>query len=392
MHIKSCSTYQQHLLRPHRQYTICQTHLRQSSLQHCLLSKGHKSVAFQNPPPPERIVFSGIQPTGIPHLGNYLGALREWVRLQDQSDEGTRLFFSVVDLHALTLPQKPSSLKTWRKQAFAALLAVGLDPRRSTIFFQSAVPAHTELNWILSTVASTGYLSRMTQWKSKLELPADADLENPDARSRLRLGLFSYPVLQAADILVHRATHVPVGDDQRQHLEFTRYTANSFNHMYGYTFPSPEALISPAKRIMSLKDPALKMSKSHIDEKSRILLTDSYEAIHKKIKAARTDSNPIITYDPIKRPGVSNLLEILSHLDGRPCSEIVTDHGFISLLALKEHVADRVSHHLAPIRETLIGLLEGPSDHLDTIAREGAEAARLNAEITMANTRRNLGL
>ncbi|KAH1767608.1 hypothetical protein KXX41_005796 [Aspergillus fumigatus] len=205
------------------------------------------------------------------------------------------------------LLENASQLRNWRKETFATLIAVGLDPNRSTIFYQSAVHAHAELFWILCTIASMGYLSRMTQWKSKLQLPDNANLEDSTARSRLRLGLFSYPVLQAADILVHRATHVPVGDDQRQHLEFSRNTANSFNHVYGPIFPSPEAIISPAKRVMSLKEPTLKMSKSHADRRSRIILTDSPAEISKKINAALTDSELTITYDPRDVPAVVSL-------------------------------------------------------------------------------------
>ncbi|KAJ5612398.1 hypothetical protein N7510_005592 [Penicillium lagena] len=172
----------------------------------------------------EPIIFSGIQPTGVPHLGNYLGALRQWVKLQQDADPQTKLFFSIVDLHALTVPQNPDQLRRWRTEAFATLLAVGLDPKRSTIFYQSAVV-------------------ELTPVQSKLQLPEDTTLDHSAARQQLRLGLFSYPVLQAADILVHRATHVPVGEDQKQHLEFSRYTANSFNHLYGPIFPIPEAVI-----------------------------------------------------------------------------------------------------------------------------------------------------
>ncbi|KAF5861506.1 Tryptophan--tRNA ligase, mitochondrial [Aspergillus alliaceus] len=337
-------------------------------------------------------IFSGIQPTGVPHLGNYLGALREWVRLQDTAVEGTKLFYSIVDLHALTVPQNSCQLKKWRREAFATLLAVGLNPDRSTIFYQSAVPAHTELYWILSTVASMGYLSRMTQWKSKLQLPEDISLEHSAARSKLRLGLFSYPVLQAADILVHRATHVPVGEDQRQHLEFSRYTANSFNHLYGPIFPSPEALISPARRVMSLKEPTLKMSKSHSDNRSRILLNDTPEDIHKKVKAALTDSDTNITYDPLLRPGVSNLIEILSHFDGRSCNEIVIGYKSASLRALKEDLADQISGHLQGIREQYCSFMEDRSGYLDAVAARGAQAARANADVTMKQIRTAMGL
>ncbi|KAF7587466.1 Tryptophan--tRNA ligase, mitochondrial [Aspergillus hancockii] len=294
--------------------------------------------------------------------------------------------------HRSPLTDDTYQLKKWRKESFATLLAVGLRPNRSTIFYQSAVPAHTELYWILSTVASMGYLSRMTQWKSKLQLPENTSLEHSAARSKLRLGLFSYPVLQAADILVHRATHVPVGEDQRQHLEFSRYTANSFNHLYGFVFPSPEALISPAKRVMSLREPTLKMSKSHSDNRSRITLTDSPEEIHKKVKVALTDSNANITYDPVRRPGVSNLIEILSHFDGRSCNELALEYESSNLRALKEHLADRISDYLKGIREHYFLLMDDNSGYLDTVAEQGAQAARANADVTMKQVREAMGL
>ncbi|KAL4877634.1 hypothetical protein BJY04DRAFT_197327 [Aspergillus karnatakaensis] len=336
-------------------------------------------------------VFSGIQPTGVPHLGNYLGALREWVKLQDAAALDTKLIFSIVDLHALTVPQERRQLRKWRKEALATLVAVGLNPDRATIFYQSAVHHHAELYWILSTVASTGYLSRMTQWKSKLQLPENTSLDDSEVRSKLRLGLFSYPVLQAADILVHRATHVPVGEDQKQHLEFSRYTANSFNHLYGPIFPSPEALISPAKRVMSLREPKLKMSKSHVDDRSRIILTDSPEDVWRKVKVALTDSEPGITYDPIRRPGISNLIEILSHLEGKPCGEIALSYVSASPRALKEHLSKRVSEVLIPIREKYNSLMED-NKHLDDVAEQGAREARANAEITMRKVREAMGL
>ncbi|KAH1896324.1 hypothetical protein KXV57_001407 [Aspergillus fumigatus] len=290
------------------------------------------------------------------------------------------------------LLENASQLRNWRKETFATLIAVGLDPNRSTIFYQSAVHAHAELFWILCTIASMGYLSRMTQWKSKLQLPDNANLEDSTARSRLRLGLFSYPVLQAADILVHRATHVPVGDDQRQHLEFSRNTANSFNHVYGPIFPSPEAIISPAKRVMSLKEPTLKMSKSHADRRSRIILTDSPAEISKKINAALTDSELTITYDPVRRPGVANLIEILSHFDGRTCDEIAMEYHSASLRALKEHLARTLSNHLKPIREKYLSLVGDQTDYLDSIAEQGSEAARANAELTMEQVKVAMGL
>ncbi|SPB45647.1 unnamed protein product [Aspergillus niger] len=298
----------------------------------------------------------------------------------------------MVDLHALTVPQESARLRQWRQESLATLVAVGLDPNRSTIFYQSSVAAHAELFWILCTVASMGYLSRMTQWKSKLQLPEDTTLDTSEARSRLRLGLFSYPVLQAADILVHRATHVPVGEDQKQHLEFSRNIANSFNHVYGTVFPSPESLISPAKRVMSLKEPTLKMSKSHVDERSRILLTDSPSQIHKKLKAALTDSETTITYDPFRRPGVSNLLELLGHFEGRSCEELALEFQSTSLRAFKENLAHKISNHLQPVREKYFSLMEDKTGYLEDISEKGARAARANAELTMTRVREAMGL
>ncbi|KAI9661668.1 MAG: Tryptophan--tRNA ligase, mitochondrial [Bathelium mastoideum] len=276
-----------------------------------------------------QVIFSGIQPTGIPHLGNYLGALKQWVKLQNNAAPNTTLLYSVVDLHALTAHDSPVQLRQCRQEMLAALLAVGLDPQRSIIFYQSTVPAHTDLMWILSSAASMGYLSRMTQWKSKLDLPDNASPFDPTVKAKLKLGLFSYPVLQAADILVHRATHVPVGHDQSQHLEFARECANGFNHNYGRVLVAPDTLLSPAKRVMSLTEPHLKMSKSHANPKSRILITDGCEEIEKKIKGALTDSVSGISYDLVERPGVSNLLDIMFHLqdDNKQASleELVKD-------------------------------------------------------------------
>ncbi|KAJ9221621.1 hypothetical protein DTO027B5_2756 [Paecilomyces variotii] len=377
-----------------KRFPICQ--IKNTGSSHhirCLQTSTLNSSPPPSQPPHEKTIFSGIQPTGVPHLGNYLGALREWVRLQNDSATGTKLIFSIVDLHALTVPQDASRLREWKREAFTMLLAIGLDPNRCTIFYQSAVSAHAELMWILSTVASMGYLSRMTQWKSKLKLPEDTSLEHSAAKSKLRLGLFSYPVLQAADILVHRATHVPVGEDQKQHIEFTRYTANSFNHLYGPIFPSPEPLISPARRVMSLKEPHQKMSKSHTDDRSRILLTDSPEQIRKKIKLALTDSEPSVTYDPVHRPGVSNLLEILCHLqsDNKSCEEVALEHRSTSIRALKELVADTLVNHLNGIRERFFAL-QDQRNYVDSVAEAGAIAARANADSTMKTIRAAMGL
>ena len=191
-----------------------------------------------------KVIFSGIQPTGVPHLGNYLGALKQWRKLQDDAlDTRDKLLFSIVDLHAITVPRERGLLTRWKREMMAALLAIGLDPNRSVIFHQSAVPAHSELQWILCCSASTGYLSRMTQWKSKMALPDNADISG-STKNVVKHGLFSYPVLQAADILVHRATHVPVGEDQKQHLEFARECVTNFNHTYNTAcLVTPETIL-----------------------------------------------------------------------------------------------------------------------------------------------------
>ncbi|KAK0931651.1 Tryptophan--tRNA ligase, mitochondrial [Friedmanniomyces endolithicus] len=346
----------------------------------------HQSTTATTPP---KTIFSGIQPTGVPHLGNYLGALRQWVTLQNEAAKDTTLVYSLVDLHAITVQQDPKQLQQWKKESLAMLLAIGLDPNKSTIFHQSDVPAHAELMWILSCQASTGYLGRMTQWKDKTA-------NEKDGSKKLKLGLLSYPVLQAADVLVHRATHVPVGHDQAQHLEFARELANGFNHTFGGdVLIPPETLISPARRVMSLKDPVAKMSKSHPNPNSRLLLTDSEETIRRKIKAAVTDSTDGITYDPEGRPGVSNLIDILYHSDAHPAypsqDELAKDLADQSMRALKDRVAETVESTIKHIRGSYAHFLDD-NDHLDSVAAQGAEKAAKSAAITMKAVKSAVGL
>lgn len=315
----------------------------------------------------KKTVFSLIQPTGIPHLGNYLGALRTWKDLQKkttsrqpESHAYYDLYFGLADLHSLTLKQDPKARNENIRRTYASLLAIGIP--HDILFVQSYVAAHTELMWILSNVASTGYLSRMTQWKDKAGLlqsgtqPDSQTLESLDDKSKeaLKLGLFSYPVLQAADILLYDTHYVPVGEDQAQHVEFTRSLARSFNHMYGKDEQTglrvPELMLSPAKRIMSLQDPIKKMSKSDPDSSSRILINDSAETIRSKIKSAKTDSVPgPITFDPQTRPGVSNLIEIYRHTTRSPKSpsEVAEEFANASLGDLKTTVSDAVIEALA---------------------------------------------
>ncbi|KAK5121982.1 hypothetical protein LTR85_004554 [Meristemomyces frigidus] len=377
----------QGLLRLSRQCPRAAAHAaRQTRLSHA--SKQPSSALSAIAKPSAKTIFSGIQPTGVPHLGNYLGALRQWVGLQNEASSDTTLIYSLVDLHAITIRQDPKQLRQWKKESLAMLLAIGLNPQRSIIFHQSDVPAHAELMWILSCQASTGYLGRMTQWKDKTA--------EKDGSEKLKLGLFSYPVLQAADVLIHGATHVPVGHDQAQHLEFARQIANGFNEVYGEAILTPpETLISPAKRIMSLTEPERKMSKSHPNPKSRILLTDPDDVIRSKIKSAITDSHKSITYEPARRPGVSNLLDIFYHsgesVETESQEALAAHMDGLSMRALKEEVAMAVIEVIRPIRERYERLVQDEAT-LKAVAEEGAEKAAISAAVTMRHVKRAVGL
>ncbi|KAG5650936.1 hypothetical protein H0H81_010491 [Sphagnurus paluster] len=341
---------------------------------------------------PGRVIFSGIQPTGVPHLGNYLGALSNWVRLQKTAAPEDELFFSIVGWHALTLPQDPDTLAASRKDLLATLLAIGLDPKRSILFHQDHNPVHTELAWILSCLTPIGKLRRMTTWKTRLAASRNANDESEVDESLLNAGLFTYPVLQAADILAYRATHVPVGEDQTQHLELCRDLADIFNRTSGRPiFPLPSQLNTISRRILSLRDPTSKMSKSSPDLQSRILLTDTAAQIKSKIRSAVTDSTPGITYDPLARPGTSNLLTILS-----ACTDEDV-HAVAGRYEGKGH-----GHLKADVAEAVEDLLKGPRTEferirhektfLEAVAKAGAERARERSEATMVCVRELLGL
>ena len=371
-------------------------------LRKAQFNKGNKRAQFDYP---ERRIFSGIQPTGVPHLGNYLGALRTWKDLQDEkaslspdNEQKFSLLFSVVDLHALTGEQSRVELARHRKETFASLLAIGLGGSLSDLFLQSSIHQHTDLMWILSTVASTGYLSRMTQWKTKLKLPDNATLGDDKATQNLRLGLFSYPVLQAADILLYRPTEVPVGEDQSQHIEFTRQLAKSFNALYCKEeepfFPNVDTILSPAKRVMSLRDPTKKMSKSDSDPKSRILITDPPELIKAKVRGAVTDSESGIAYDPERRPGTSNLIEILKHVT-RSTDDLETigkDHRAWSKVAFKDMIADEVIKELDGVRDNFRQWMRpGNQDFMNAFLK-GRAKARSRATNTMHALQPLIGL
>jgi tryptophanyl-tRNA synthetase len=320
-------------------------------------------------------VFSGIQPTGEVHLGNYLGALRNWVADQDHFD----CTYCVVDLHALTSPQDPAVLRAKTLELAMKLVAVGIDPDRSTIFVQSHVHEHTELAWMMECTVSYGELSRMTQFKDK------------SARNDfISGGLLTYPALMAADILVHDTDRVPVGDDQRQHLEITRDIAERFNGRYGETFVVPEAYIPPAgARVMDLQSPTNKMSKSADSPQGTVDLLDDAAVIEKKVKRAVTDSGDDVTYDPENRPGVANLLSILAAATGREPKVVAEDYTQFG--PLKKDTADALVALLEPVQARYRELEADPEATHGLLAK-GAEKAQVTAATVLARAREAIGL
>ncbi|KAI0689830.1 tryptophanyl-tRNA synthetase [Cytidiella melzeri] len=338
-----------------------------------------------------RIVFSGIQPTGTPHLGNFLGALQNWVKLQRDAQPGDEMIFSIVGWHSLTLPQDPKTLSVARRDMLAALLAIGLDPKRSTIFHQDENRHHVELGWILNCITPIGKLRRMTTWKARLAASRNANDDSEVDESFLNAGLFTYPVLQAADILLYKATHVPVGEDQKQHLELCRDIGDTFNRTFGSIFPLLEYVATPTRRVLSLKDPSSKMSKSSPDLSSRILLTDTDAEIKTKIRAAVTDSIRGVTYDPVARPGTSNLLTILAACTDEDVVDVAKRYADKGHGHLKSDVSSAVSELLSRPRAEFERLRAEPS-YLEQVARIGSEKARTRSEETIEEVRRLIGL
>ncbi|PAV23417.1 tryptophanyl-tRNA synthetase [Pyrrhoderma noxium] len=339
-----------------------------------------------------KVIFSGIQPTGIPHIGNYLGALQNWVQMQDAARPQDSVIFSVVGWHALTLPQDPKALLQSKNDMFATLIAIGLDPEKSIIFHQDDNQDHVELAWLLNCIAPFGKLRRMTTWKSRLAVSRNANDESEVDESILNTGLFTYPVLQAADILAYKTTHVPVGDDQQQHIELCRDLAEVFNRMTNSSlFIPPECVITVSKRILSLKDASAKMSKSAVDPNSRILLTDSTSLIQKKIRSAVTDSITGITYDPINRPGTSNLLTILSGCIGEDIHLVAEQHKTKTHGELKKVVFEAVEETLKGPRAEF-ERLRMDQGYLEKLSKKGAEKARKLSSQTLKEVRRLVGL
>ena len=329
---------------------------------------------------PAKRIFSGIQPTGNLHLGNYLGAIRNWVSLQHDFES----IYCVVDLHAITVPQDPMQLRTSTREVAASLIAAGISPEKSILFTQSCVPQHAELAWIFNCVARLGWLNRMTQFKEK----AGKNRENAT------VGLYSYPTLMAADILAYRATHVPVGEDQKQHLELTRDIAQAFNSTYGEdVFPLPEPQIfGSATRVMSLRDGSVKMSKSDSSDNSRINMTDDADLIANKIRRAKTDPDalPSEADGLAARPEARNLIGIYAALADCPVDAVLAQFGGHGFGVFKPALAELAVAKLSPIGAEMRQLLENPGD-IDAILSAGAERAASIARPILAEVREKVG-
>jgi tryptophanyl-tRNA synthetase len=328
---------------------------------------------------PKRIL-SGIQASGALHLGNYLGALKRFVDIQDEKP-----FIFVADLHAITVWQDPAVLAAQTREIACAYIAAGLDPRKATIFPQSAVPAHAELAWIFNCVARLGWLDRMTQFKEK----------SGKHKERSSVGLYTYPVLQAADILLYKATHVPVGEDQKQHLELTRDIAQKFNNDFGAPgfFPITEPVIEgPATRVMSLRDGSAKMSKSDPSDASRINLMDDADAIAAKIRKAKTDPEPLPEdVEGLKaRPEAKNLVDIFAALSGQTREQVIGDYGGKGFGTFKPALAELAVEVMSPIGARMRELTADPAQ-IDAILKDGAERARAVADPVVAETKKLVG-
>ncbi len=323
-------------------------------------------------------ILSGMQPTSDSlHLGNYLGALVNWVRLQDDFDA----YYFVADLHALTVPTDPEVLRRRTRMTAAQFIAGGVDPERSAVFCQSHLSAHAELGWVMSCLTGYGEASRMTQFKDKVAKGQNANV-----------GLFTYPMLMAADILMYDAAYVPVGEDQRQHLEITRDLAERFNTRYGETLVVPDAyIVKESAKIMDLQDPTAKMSKTGSSSKGLIDLMEDPGRIAKNIRSAVTDTVGEVRYDPEGQPGVSNLLVVHSVLSGTPVAEVAASFAGRGYGDLKKEVAEVVVDALTPFQDRMRELLDDPAE-LDRILAKGAERAGRVAEATMSRVREAVGL
>ncbi len=325
-----------------------------------------------------KTVFSAVQPSGILHIGNYLGAIKQWVELQKQY----QCVFSVVDYHAMTVFQQPEKLREKILETAMIYLAAGINPEKSIIFVQSDISAHTELAWILNTIAKIPELELMTQFKDKAKR----------FRNKVNVGLFNYPALMAADILLYKTDLVPVGEDQKQHIEFTRTIARRFNNLYGETFIIPQTIVmKEGARIMGLDDPTKKMSKSAENPYNYIALTDESALIKEKIKRAVTDSGKEIIYDSENKKGISNLLVIYSLLSEKPIKQLEKKYAGKSYVEFKNDVADTVIGFLSSFQKKFKKLKENP-EKVRKILKDGAGKAKIIAEKTLMEAKNKIGL
>ena len=326
----------------------------------------------------KKVILSGIQSTGNLHLGNYLGAIKNWEKMQEEYE----CYYMIANLHTLTVRNDPKKLRKKALDVLALYIAAGINPKKSNIFIQSQVAEHAELAWILNCYTYMGELSRMTQFKDKSAKHAD----------NINAGLFTYPVLMAADILLYQADLVPVGEDQRQHLEITRDIADRFNSIYGETFKIPDAYVSRiAARVMGLQNPTAKMSKSTIDANDCVFLTDDSDTILKKFKRAVTDSENLVRYDKENKPGISNLMSIYSAITGKTNEEIEREFEGKGYGDFKKQVSECVVEELKPIQERYNELIENP-EYLESIYKKGAERAKAIADKTLKDVYEKVGL
>lgn len=324
----------------------------------------------------KKVIFSGVKPTGEPTLGNYLGAIKNWVALQDEYE----CYYCIVDLHAITVPQEPKDLRRRSLEILAQYIASGIDPEKNTLFFQSHVSAHAELAWVLNCISYMGQLGRMTQYKEKSQ----------KGEENLNAGLFTYPVLMAADILLYQADLVPVGDDQKQHLELARDLAIRFNNKYSETFKVPDIYVSKfGSRIMGLQDPLSKMSKSGDDQNDYILLIEDNDATVRKIKRAVTDSIGVVKYSD-EQPGIKNLITIYSKFSGESIEEIENKYAGQGYGKFKGDLAELVVEGLKPVRDKFEDLMKN-KDYLEKIYTEGAKQAEYVANKTLRKVYKKVG-
>ena len=328
-----------------------------------------------------KTILSGIQPSGQMTLGNYLGAIKNFVYLQENFEEECNIFVFIADLHSITVPQDPATLRKNIRSLAAVYLACGLDPNKTSLFIQSEVKEHAEMGYLLQTITYLGELERMTQYKDKKEKQV----------AGVSSALLTYPVLMAGDILLYNADYVPVGEDQKQHLELSRNLAERFNNRYSDTFVVPEPLIfKQGAKIMSLQNPLKKMSKSDPDQKACLFLLDEENVIRKKIGSAVTDSEGSIIYDPVNKPGVSNLLTIMACCSGKAIEDLVTEYNGKGYGEFKKAVADSVVNVLKPIQEKYKEYINSP--YIDEVLNQGREKASYFAAKMVSKVKRKMGL